>query len=66
MPAWDRLRHPATGGTAGLVVSLLTYVMTLSGFLSKQSHSKLEIELLQLKIKEKRADLKSKGVDLSG
>jgi hypothetical protein len=66
MPAWDRWRRPATGGTAGLVVSLLTYGMTLFGFLSKQSHSKLEIELLQLKIKEKRADLKAKGVDLSG
>lgn len=62
----DQLTQQRAGVTGGLAVSLLTYGMTLFGFLSKQSHSKLERELIQLQIKEKRADLKAKGVDLSG
>ena len=61
-----QLTHQRAGVTAGLAVSLFTHGMTLIGFLSKRSHSKLEMQLLDLQIKEKRADLKAKGVDLSG
>jgi len=62
----NELTQQRAGVTGGLVVSLLGYAMTFFGFLSKQSHSKLERELMRLQIKEKRAELEAKGLDLSG
>jgi len=61
----NELTQQRAGVTGGLAVSLLTYGMTFFGFLSKQSHSKLERQLMQLQIKEKRAELEGKGIDLS-
>jgi len=61
----NALTQQRAGVTGGLVVSLLGYAMTFFGFLSKQSHSKLERELMRLQIKEKRTEFEAKGLDLS-